>query len=47
MQAPFQQTQMARCPGPEFTPLSANEDLAGVQGKPTSIKFKAVKPLLC
>ena len=36
-------TAMARCPGEEFTPSPAQEDLAAVQGKVTSIKFKAVK----
>jgi SAM-dependent methyltransferase len=35
---------MACCPGPEFTPAPAKEDLAVVQGKVTSIKFTAVKP---
>jgi ubiquinone/menaquinone biosynthesis C-methylase UbiE len=42
---PKELEEMARCPGPEFTPLSENEDMAGVQGKLTSIKFTAVKPL--
>ena len=35
---------MACCPGPEFTPVPAKEDLDVVQGKVTSIKFTAVKP---
>lgn len=35
---------MACCPGPEFTPAPAKEDLDAVQGKVTSIKFTAVKP---
>lgn len=35
---------MARCPGPEFTPAPAKEDIATVQGKVTSIKFIAIKP---
>lgn len=35
---------MACCPGPEFTPAPAKEDLAVVQGKVTSVKFTAVKP---
>ncbi len=34
---------MACCPGPEFTPAPAKEDLDAVQGKVTSIKFTAVK----
>jgi SAM-dependent methyltransferase len=36
--------EMACCPGPEFTPTPAKEDLAVVQGKVISIKFTAVKP---
>jgi hypothetical protein len=35
---------MASCPGEEFAPAPAEEDLAVVQGKVTSIKFSAVKP---
>lgn len=35
---------MACCPGPEFTPVPAKEDLDVVQGKVISIKFTAVKP---
>jgi SAM-dependent methyltransferase len=37
---------MARCPGKEFTPAPAKEDLAAVQGRVKSIKFTAVKPFL-
>jgi len=37
---------MACCPGKEFTPAPAKEDLAVVQGKVTSVKFTAVKPLI-
>ena len=36
--------EMACCPGPEFTPAPAKEDLAVVQEKVVSVKFKAVKP---
>ncbi|MBU2445582.1 MAG: methyltransferase domain-containing protein [Bacteroidetes bacterium] len=36
---------MVCCPGPEFTPAPAKEDVAVVQGKVTSIKFTAVKPI--
>jgi SAM-dependent methyltransferase len=35
---------MACCPGEEFTPAPAQEDLAVVQDKVVSIKFTAVKP---
>jgi len=35
---------MACCPGPEFTPAPAKEDIVAVQGKVVSIKFTAVKP---
>lgn len=35
---------MACCPGPEFTPAPAKEDLAVAQGKVVSIKFTAIKP---
>jgi arsenite methyltransferase len=34
---------MARCPGEEFTPAPAREDLSVVQGKVKSIKFTAFK----
>jgi hypothetical protein len=36
---------MARCPGEAFTPAPSTDDLAAVQGKVTSIKFIAHKPL--
>lgn len=35
---------MACCPGKEFTPAAAQEDLAAVQGRVVSVKFTAVKP---
>ncbi len=35
--------EMACCPGPEFTPVPAKEDIAAVQGKVISIKFRASK----
>lgn len=34
---------MACCPGGEFTPAPAKEDLALVQGKVASVKFTAIK----
>jgi ubiquinone/menaquinone biosynthesis C-methylase UbiE len=34
---------MACCPGEEFTPIPAKEDLAVVQGNVVSIKFTAIK----
>ncbi len=34
---------MACCPGEEYTPAPAKEDLAFMQGKVTSIKFTAVR----
>lgn len=37
---------MASCPGGDFTPAPASEDLGLVQGKVTSIKFTAYKPKL-
>ncbi|MCH7881174.1 MAG: methyltransferase domain-containing protein [Proteobacteria bacterium] len=37
---------MVCCPGPEFTPPPAKEDISVVQGKVISIKFTAVKPLI-
>lgn len=37
-------TAMARCPGEEFTPAPDPNDLAAVEGKVTSIKFRAFKP---
>jgi len=36
--------EMASCPGPEFTPAPAKEDIDAVQGKVVSIKFTAIKP---
>ena len=36
--------EMARCPGPDFTPKPARADLDAVQGKLMSIKFTAHKP---
>lgn len=41
---PEELTAMALCPGGEFTPAPASEDLAVVQGKVSSIKFTALKP---
>jgi SAM-dependent methyltransferase len=35
--------EMARCPGLEFTPVPAKEDIASVEGKVISIKFRASK----
>jgi arsenite methyltransferase len=35
---------MACCPGKEFTPATAQEDLAAVQGNVVSVKFTALKP---
>lgn len=35
---------MACCPGKEFTPAAAQEDLDAVQGNVVSVKFTAVKP---
>ena len=35
---------MAICPGEQFAPAPAKEDLAAVQGKVASVKFTAVKP---
>jgi SAM-dependent methyltransferase len=37
-------TAMASCPGEEFTPAPAKEDLAVVQGNVVSLKFTALKP---
>jgi SAM-dependent methyltransferase len=36
--------EMACCPGPQFTPAPAKEDIASVEGKVVSIKFRANKP---
>ena len=38
--------EMACCPGKEFTPAPAKDDLAVVQGKVVSVKFTALKPKL-
>ncbi len=35
---------MACCPGEEFTPAPAKENLCGLQGKVVSVKFTAMKP---
>ncbi len=35
---------MACCPGAEFTPPPAREDLSSVEGKVASVKFTATKP---
>lgn len=40
---PKELEEMARCPGPEFAPTPAKEDLATVEGKVVSIKFTAIK----
>jgi SAM-dependent methyltransferase len=40
---PKELEEMACCPGPEFTPAPANEDVASVEGKVISIKFRASK----
>jgi SAM-dependent methyltransferase len=41
---PDELKSMAACPGEEFAPAPAEDDLAVVQGKVASIKFNAVKP---
>ncbi len=41
---PGELAAMSCCPGGDFTPAPAGEDLAVVQGKVTSIKFTALKP---
>ena len=41
---PKELKKMACCPGPEFTPAPAKEDIASVEGKVVSIKFRANKP---
>jgi SAM-dependent methyltransferase len=43
--SPDELQAMARCPGEAFTPAPSTDDLAAVQGKVTSIKFIAHKPL--
>ena len=42
--APDELAAMACCPGSDFSPAPAKEDLAVAQGKVASIKFKALKP---
>lgn len=42
--SPKELEEMACCPGPEFTPAPAKEDIASVEGKVVSIKFRASKP---
>ena len=44
--APEELEAMACCPSTEFSPALTKEDLAGIQGKVTSIKFTAVTPFL-
>ena len=44
---PLQTTEleeMACCPGREFTPVPAKKDVASVEGKVVSVKFRARKP---
>ena len=41
---PKELEEMACCPGPEFTPVPAKQDIASVEGKVISIKFRASKP---
>ena len=41
---PKELEEMACCPGPEFTPAPAKDDIASVEGKVVSIKFRAGKP---
>jgi SAM-dependent methyltransferase len=40
---PKELEEMTCCPGPEFTPVPAKEDIASVKGKVISIKFRASK----
>ena len=40
---PKELEEMACCPGPEFTPVPAEEDIASVEGMVISIKFRAIK----
>ncbi len=42
---PVELEAMACCPGAEFTPPPAKDDLFVVQGKESSIKFRAIKHL--
>ena len=44
--APEELEAMSRCPGEEYGPAPAKEDLAVAQGKVNSIKFTAVKPCM-
>jgi ubiquinone/menaquinone biosynthesis C-methylase UbiE len=41
---PKELEEMACCPGPEFTPVPAKEDIASVEGKVVSIKYRAARP---
>ena len=41
---PSELDEMACCPGPQFTPAPARKDLASVEGKVVSVKFRASKP---
>jgi len=41
---PKELEDMACCPGPEFTPVPAKKDVAAVEGKVVSVKFRARKP---
>lgn len=43
---PEELAAMACCPGEEFNPLPAKEDLVLVEGKVASVKFTATKPPL-
>lgn len=43
---PRELEELACCPGLEFTPAPEKEDIASVQGKVVSIKFRASKPRL-
>lgn len=36
--------EMASCPGPNFTPAPAKDDIASAEGKVVSIKYTALKP---
>ncbi len=41
---PKELEEMACCPGREFTPVPAKSDVASVEGKVVSVKFRARKP---
>jgi ubiquinone/menaquinone biosynthesis C-methylase UbiE len=41
---PKELSEMACCPGSEFTPAPAPEDIASVAGKVVGVKFRASKP---